>query len=399
MPRPALVPLLGLALLGGCGQAEPRAPAARAVERDEAVREGRAHYETYCALCHGANGEGYAADNASQLANQDFLATASFPLLYLAIERGRPGTPMSAFGARYGGPLEPEAIAELIAYLRSWLREPVVDVDARVVTGDAARGLALYREHCASCHGAAGKGGKAQSLSDPGLLATASDGFLRHAIAHGRRGTTMPAFAGKLGEQGVDDVTAYLRSLARTVSDERAPDGAAGEVLPPAALTVERVVLSPGGPPADLGELRDGRYVPVDTVRAALAAQARIAIVDARPISDWLKAHIPGAVPVPYYDQARIEGLAAVLPRDTWAVIYCACPHAESGRVMDALRARGFSRTAVLDEGIFVWLARGYPLTYGVMKPPPASSDSVSAKPSTGSRFEKSSSRRARSVL
>ena len=55
--------------------------------------------------------------------------------------------------------------------------------------------------------------------------------------------------------------------------------------------------------------------------------------------------------------------LVARLPRDgTFIVAYCGCPHAASGRVVDALRERGFENTAVLDEGVLVWRDLGYPV-------------------------------------
>ncbi len=58
--------------------------------------------------------------------------------------------------------------------------------------------------------------------------------------------------------------------------------------------------------------------------------------------------------------------MTAKLPRDgTWILAYCGCPHAASGQVMDSLRAAGFPNTAVIDEGIFEWIRRGYPVTHG----------------------------------
>jgi cytochrome c oxidase cbb3-type subunit 3/ubiquinol-cytochrome c reductase cytochrome c subunit len=63
---------------------------------------------------------------------------------------------------------------------------------------------------------------------------------------------------------------------------------------------------------------------------------------------------------MPYYNNpAELDRI----PNDgTWVIAYCACPHHASGAVVDALRARGHKRTAVLDEGILVWKQRGYPL-------------------------------------
>jgi cytochrome c oxidase cbb3-type subunit 3/ubiquinol-cytochrome c reductase cytochrome c subunit len=41
---------------------------------------------------------------------------------------------------------------------------------------------------------------------------------------------------------------------------------------------------------------------------------------------------------------------------------YCACPHHVSGEVVQALRKRGFKHTAVIDEGIYAWQQKGYPV-------------------------------------
>jgi rhodanese-related sulfurtransferase len=123
------------------------------------------------------------------------------------------------------------------------------------------------------------------------------------------------------------------------------------------------VVINASGPTPELEPLIDGRYVPAARVAAALAQGARMVLLDTRPTSDWLKSHIPGALPLPYYDN---QGMMDSLPRDgTWILTYCGCPHAASGKVMDALRAAGFRNTAVIDEGIYHWMERGYPLTFG----------------------------------
>jgi rhodanese-related sulfurtransferase/cytochrome c553 len=226
------------------------------------------------------------------------------------------------------------------------------------VEGDAARGEQLFAKECASCHGAEGEGESALSLRNPLFLATASDAFIRYAIVHGRDGTPMPAFEKKLSDRQIDDVTHFIRTWARNVSDSPL-----GETPPPP----DRAVVNPDGPSPGFSPLREGRYVPVDEVKEALDAKARMVLIDARPTSDWHRSHIPGAIPLPYY--ADVDTIVKALPRDgTWIIAYCACPHAASGRVMDMLRSEGFKNTAVLDEGVLVWTQRGYPLTYGVKK-------------------------------
>lgn len=343
-----------LALLAGCN-GEPTTPGPVPQPSLQAsIAQGKADYDRYCALCHGENGVGYAADNANALANQDFLAAVTDRHLTIAITRGRPGTAMAGYGQQQGGPLEATQVRDIVRYLRSLQTEPALKLDQVAVTGDAKRAEPIYAKHCASCHGPRGEGTGAMSLNNPLFLVSASDGFIRHAIEKGRRGTPMAAYGDRLTTQDLDDLTALIRSWARTVVDD--PSGE-----PPPAFA--RVVINETGPPAELGPLREGRFVPAKRVKEAMEGGKRLILLDARTSSDWLRAHIPGSVPFPYYNAHNMMG---ALPRDgTWIVAYCGCPHAASGQVMDLLRDRGFENTAVLDEGFFVWMQLGYPVTVG----------------------------------
>ena len=122
-------------------------------------------------------------------------------------------------------------------------------------------------------------------------------------------------------------------------------------------------LLNPAGD-APAFELREGRFVSAEVVAHALAEGRKMVLLDPHAKSGWQRAHIPGAVPVPCYSEP--ERIGDDLPNDgTWIIVYCACPHAASGRVVDALRARGFSKTAIIDEGVIVWTQRGYPIQAG----------------------------------
>ncbi|MCB9506753.1 MAG: c-type cytochrome [Myxococcales bacterium] len=311
--------------------------------------DGGALYATYCALCHGDRGQGYAADAAHALANPELLATATDAFLRDAITEGRPGTPMSAWGVAHGGPLSDPEVDAVVHYLRAWQTTPAVALSDAPVRGSALRGQAVYDANCAACHGPEAAGGVAVGLANPRFLASASDQFLRYAIEHGRTGTPMPGWGGVLRRQQIDDVVVYLRSLAR----------APGE-LPEAAaeLDLTGALLNPSGGAASF-ELREGRFVAADDVKAALDAGARLVVLDARARSDFAAGHIAGAANLPFYESA---GHLDSLPRDAWVVTYCGCPHAVSGQLADALIAAGFPHVAVLDEGYFVWRQRGYPV-------------------------------------
>lgn len=310
-------------------------------------------YTTHCALCHGADGEGYAADNAPAIAFPDYLRIATDAFLETAIYDGRPGTPMSAWGESHGGPFTREEARAVVGYLRSFAVGAPEDVSGIVVTGDAARGAPIYAAQCASCHGSRGQGVSAPTLDNVVLHDSASDGFLRRSIEVGRPGTPMEGYGARLSAQELDDVVAFIRTLRRIP-----PPLWPIEDLPTAA----ELVLNPLGA-APTFTLREGRYVPAAEVNAAMMAGRRIILLDARATSDWVLGHIPGAGPFPFYS---VDELASMLPTDgTWIVAYCACPHAASGRVVDQLRERGFANTAVLDEGVVVWEDRGYPMARG----------------------------------
>ncbi len=346
--RPSSVWLvLSSGVLAACSAGtEPDGETAGDPERGSAV------YAEYCALCHGERGEGYAADNANQLANQGFLATASDELLFNGIVAGRPGTSMSPFGQSYGGPLDDEQAADLLAFIRGWQSVDALDLGTGESTGSALRGDSVYRARCASCHGEQGQGNTAMSLNNPQFLADASDAFIRHAIAEGRADTEMPGYATELTSQAIDDLVVLIRSWQQ-------PADGPGEVVIEQDLT--RALLNPHGSDPSF-ELREGRFVPVDAVKTALDAGERMVIIDARPPSDYVVSHIPGAVSVPFYEANTAVDL---LPRDAWNLAYCGCPHAASGQVVDTLRAAGYERSAVLDEGFFVWVQRGYPVAEG----------------------------------
>jgi cytochrome c oxidase cbb3-type subunit 3/ubiquinol-cytochrome c reductase cytochrome c subunit len=83
-----------------------------------------------------------------------------------------------------------------------------------------------------------------------------------------------------------------------------------------------------------------------------------------------LNLHIVGAISTPYYDKKSLDDI----PNDgTWVLAYCACPHHVSGQVVEELRKRGYKHTAVIDEGVFAWQQKKYPVVAAPgMSPPPA---------------------------
>lgn len=135
------------------------------------------------------------------------------------IERGRPGTPMAAWGVEYGGPMTEQMISDVIAFLRSLpgnqtnpneelpenCQNPESDADSEVC------GEAIFQARCATCHGDEGQGKEGLGdTNDPWLQGmalwkgdvTALDERQHYlTIQNGRRFAFMPAF-GEAPAQG-----------------------------------------------------------------------------------------------------------------------------------------------------------------------------------------------------
>lgn len=354
------------ALASGSGCARAKIAAAEAP-----VQKGRAVYARLCATCHGVEGNGYVADNAPSLRSPTFLASATDAFLQAAILRGRPGTAMGAYSRATGGPLGQAEANDLIAFLRD--RGPPVQPLPPARAGDAGRGLVLYQSNCQRCHGTKTQRISAVHLANPVLLETASDAFLRRAIEVGRPPTSMQAWKDVLTPAQIDDVVAYLRSMAGPAPVPLPP-------LPPPPPRQGPIVVNPKGRAPDF-VLKDALYVSIDQVKAALDQKRRLIIADARSPGEWSALHIAGAISTPYYDAKSLDDI----PNDgTWVLAYCACPHHVSGQVVDALRKRGYKHTAVIDEGVYAWQQKGYPVVAAPGAPRPPAPPPMPATPSAG---------------
>ena len=338
-------------------------PPAKPADANLAGLDGAGIYQALCSLCHGADAKGYKADHAPSLVNETFLESATDDFIARSIENGRPGTSMARFGKGYGGPLDATQVAAVVAWLRA--QGPAFKPLMAAGAGDPKRGAPIYQNTCQKCHGTLTTRGEAIHLANPRFQDIATDSFVRYAIVKGRPGTPMEAFESKLSAQDIDDVVAYVRAFSKANVNE-------GTLAPPTGK--EPLVINPGGkdPVFTLTsdpQSKDKRYVSADQVKKALDDKRKIIIIDARPQSDWMRAHITGAVSIQYFDMKRLDEM----PKDgTWAVAYCACPHHLSGVVVDELRKRGFAHSAVLDEGILEWHRRGYPVTAAAgVEPPP----------------------------
>ncbi len=199
-----------------------RIRAERFAEREFAT-DGATLFGTFCAACHGLQGEGMRYPGLAAfpaIGNPDFLAVASDRFLTATVQHGRPGRRMPAWGEKEGG-LRPAEVDAVVAYVRSLgngVPSPPETEPSRWVQGDAKAGAQLFNENCASCHGPSGEGKEGPQLHNQALLKHATDRYLVETIHRGRRGTSMPSFAAPatthrlLSNQEIDAIVSFLRT-------------------------------------------------------------------------------------------------------------------------------------------------------------------------------------------
>lgn len=234
------------------------------------VQAGAEYFETYCITCHGEHGEGIAG-KGPPLNRTDLLDLKGTPYLKAigwngttpdflrnTIAAGRPqfssyyagesySQHMPTWSQDYGGPLRPDQIDALVAYVLNWapgehpplvpLVTPTAGPTATPIPPEKIKesipfplppsaavldaGKTIFDKNCAACHGQdlAGDGpGAAGSAKPPrnftDCTAMASFDFLQHfdAVTNGRIQFGMPAWGKKLSTEEVWQVIMYERS-------------------------------------------------------------------------------------------------------------------------------------------------------------------------------------------
>ena len=311
-----------------------------------------ANYKKYCVQCHGDDRQGHVNDHAPSLRAKSLLESGVPHAILRPLSYGRQGTAMGGYLDEVGGPMTLDETWDLTYWLyeQSGVKRVAMSLDP--VHGDIAKGAQLYRQECARCHGAEGEGVSAPALGNPSALAHNSDEFIRYAIRNGRDGSEMAAYQDKLAAEDIDNVTAFLRSRASGWTDERP----VLQALP----TPDKYVVNPTGEDPQF-TLDQGVYVSSAQLFRALQEKKRLVVFDTRVTSVWQVAHIEGSFPLPYY--ADFTKVTALLPKDVMIVGYCSCPRATAEIVIGELKKHGYTKVAVLYEGIFGWMKLGYPVT------------------------------------
>jgi cbb3-type cytochrome c oxidase subunit III len=196
--------------------------AASADTANEAMlKNGKAHFDENCAVCHQDDAIGKPG-LAPSLTNPELLSISTEKFYMATVRDGREDTSMMPFAH-----LGRKNVRDIVTYLRSHAKLPnrAEEVDAQPdARGDPRLGEQWYNYVCSTCHGLDGDGyeagGTGTAIGLPGFLSKVSDGFIRETIKKGRSNTRMLAFQGPTGlanlsDQEIDDIIVYLRSLSQ----------------------------------------------------------------------------------------------------------------------------------------------------------------------------------------
>ena len=95
---------------------------------------------------------------------------------------------------------------------------------------DPQSGDQIFAGKCAACHGAEGKGGgpmKTPDFTNPAVQASLPEAAVIKTIREGKPGTAMPAWSGKLPDEEIKAVAAFVKSLGPGRKSEHGTQAAA----------------------------------------------------------------------------------------------------------------------------------------------------------------------------
>lgn len=226
------------------------------------ITRGSQIFDANCAVCHGSEGQGRVGINLSK----DFPSIDPQAFAQAAIEQGVANTVMPPWSQKYGGPLTDQEIADVVAFVASLSggRSPMAPTATPLpvtpvptvpgATGDPSRGQVLFIQNCAMCHGQQGQGLRGANLSKV-FASIDPQQFVRATVAEGIANSAMPAWSqsagGPLSEQEIDDISAYILTLAPKAPEVAAQptptqtprSGAASALLILGVLVLAAVVI------------------------------------------------------------------------------------------------------------------------------------------------------------
>lgn len=172
----------------------------------KSIAHGEELYRENCIPCHGENGEGLIGP---ALNNKVLLEEASNRILFAAIDAGRPGTTMPAWGQEQGGPLTQEGVDSIVDFIRAWEENAPMVAEPEFIPSPA-RGATIFTSACFVCHGEDGRGNTAPAINNQRRLNGLEDDWYRQTISYGRPAQGMPTWGTVLSENQIEDLIALF---------------------------------------------------------------------------------------------------------------------------------------------------------------------------------------------
>ncbi len=175
---------------------------------------GKATFALHCSQCHGSGGQG--GEGFPNLLDDEWLWGGTISDIEYTIRHGIRNdidedartSMMSAFGQDQI--LNRNQIKDVIQYLK------LISGKIKNSTESTDRGMDIYAENCASCHGDKGQGNQyigAPPHNNHIWLYGGDDKTLFESIYYGRGGV-MPPFEGRLSDEEIKKLVIYVHSLS-----------------------------------------------------------------------------------------------------------------------------------------------------------------------------------------
>jgi cytochrome c oxidase cbb3-type subunit 3 len=171
----------------------------------EAMQMGQRLFANNCAVCHGSAGRGNIG--FPNLTDTAWIYGGDPDSILSTLHNGRAGA-MPAMGVMPN--MTPTQVDQVVNYVLSY-SDRAEDPEA------AKRGEQVFAQACAACHGADGKGNQAigaPNLTDDAWLYGSNYEWIKETVVNGRQ-NMMPAQSGRLSDDQIQILAAYVYSLSR----------------------------------------------------------------------------------------------------------------------------------------------------------------------------------------
>jgi mono/diheme cytochrome c family protein len=168
-----------------------------------------------CAACHGKEGKGKSYEEFETgvpgIMLDGFRSVVSEEYVHFTLQKGRSQRQMASWMTEISGLRDGEIMA-LSGLVHGSARTEIVPYDPALFRqASPAHGQELFQQHCAACHGTAGKGDVALMLNQEDLMRNAGNDYLFGTLVTGRGNATMPSWK-HLEVSALYDLVSYMRS-------------------------------------------------------------------------------------------------------------------------------------------------------------------------------------------